>query len=106
MIVDAINNIFKENDLILLPSAPGVAHLFDEKLNKLSDEYLLADNLMSIANFGGQPSISLPLGFEDNLPLGVNVMGKLFDESLVLAFAKKIEEITGLKNLVAGKLDE
>ena len=106
MIVDAINNIFKENDLILLPSAPGVAHLFDEKLNKLSDEYLLADNLMSIANFGGQPSISLPLGFEDNLPLGVNVMGKLFDESLVLAFAKKIEKITGLKNLIAGKLDE
>lgn len=103
LFTDHINKILKENDLILLPSAPSGAPLFDAKIDKLSDEYLIADNLMSVANFGGHPSLSLPLGFDNDLPFGVNITGRLFDESSVFTLGKTIEDITGLKNLVADK---
>jgi len=43
----------------------------------------------------------LPLGMKNNMPFGVNVMGKAFDEAGVLKLAYQIEKITGLKNLVA-----
>ena len=103
LIVDATNDILKNNDAILLPSAPKVAPLFEgDSSDKLSEEYLIADNYLALANFGGQPSITLPLGFEDSLPFGVNLTGRIFEESNVLALANKIEEITGQKDLIAG----
>ena len=100
-IVNRINEILKDNDFIILPAAPSVAPTFNQIKNQLNDEQLVAENFMSIANFGGYPSISIPLGFENNLPLGVNVTGNLFDESRLLAFSKKIEDMLGFKNLVA-----
>ena len=100
-IVNRINEILKDNDFIILPAAPSVAPTFNQIKNQSNDEQLVAENFMAIANFGGYPSISIPLGFENNLPLGVNVTGNLFDESRLLAFSKKIEDMLGFKNFVA-----
>ena len=101
-VINAINDILKDNDAIYLPSAPTVAPTFtNNNVDKMSDEYLIADNYMAIGNFGGLPSITIPLGFKDDLPFGGNLTGKAFDEDTLLSIANNLEKITGLSNLIA-----
>lgn len=102
LIVNAINNILKDNDGIYLPSAPSIAPLIEgSNTDKLSDEYLMADNYMAIGNFGGFPSITLPLGFSNGMPFGANLTCKIFDEENLFRIASGIEKVTGLKDLTA-----
>ena len=98
-IVDTIQNILKENDVIYLPAAPSIAPKINDSSDRLSDEYLIADNYLAIGNFAGLPSITLPLGFKEHMPFGVNLTGKAFKEAEVLQIAQKVEDITGLYNL-------
>ena len=67
MIVDKVNDIFKDYDAIFLPASPTPAPKLGEASYRLSDEYLIADNHMVIGNFGGFPSIP-PLALRQ-LPL-------------------------------------
>jgi len=102
LIVDAVNSIYKNYDAIYLPAAPGIAPILGQASgDKLSEEYLIADNWMAIGNFGGYPSITLPIGFENGLPLGANLMCRPYEEKLLFNIAKKIEDSTGLKNIIA-----
>ena len=101
LIVNTFNKLFKEYDAIYCPSAPGIAPLFNEASDLLSDEYLIADNYMSFANMGGFPSIALPLGFEDDMPFGANLTCKPFDDAKLLNIANEIEKCTGLANICA-----
>ncbi|MCH4277376.1 MAG: aspartyl/glutamyl-tRNA amidotransferase subunit A [Bacilli bacterium] len=98
-IVERVNEILSENDFILLPSAPSIAPLFSNSSDKLSEEYLIADNHLCLGNFAGLPSISLPLAFEDNMPLSVNFMGRAFDEKRLFQIASVFEKLSGLANL-------
>lgn len=101
LIVDAINNILKENDVIYLPASPTPAPTFDKKYDKLSDQYLIGENYLAFANFAGLPSLTVPLGKSENLPFGGNITGRAFDEQTVLNVGLAIENITGLKNMSA-----
>lgn len=104
LIVDKINELFKNYDCIIMPSAPSVAHLInDDSSDKLSLEYLLADNYLAYANFGGYPSISIPLGMEEGLPFGVNLTCPIYLESELFNLAKNIENITGLAGILANR---
>ncbi len=101
LIVNAVNKILEDNDVIYLPAAPSTAPLFEKGTdNKLGNEYLIADNYLAIGNFAGLPSLTLPIGFEDDLPFGGNVTGRKFDEQTVFNISLAIEEITGLKNIM------
>lgn len=100
LIVDAFNDIYKNNDVIYCPAAPNTAPLVkNSSSNALSNEYLIADNYLAFGNFGGFPSLTLPIGFKDNLPFGGNVTGRPFEESKVLNVCNIIEKHTGYKNL-------
>ena len=101
LIVDAVNAILKNYDFIYLPASPTVAPKFADKSDKLSDEYLIADNHLAIGNFAGLPSLTLPIGFEDKLPFGGNFTGRAFEESKLFAVAAVIERSTGYTNLSA-----
>lgn len=101
LIVNAFNKVFEEYDAIYCPAAPGVAPLISGNSDLLSDEYLIADNYMAFGNMGGFPSITLPLGFDQELPFGGNLTGKPFKESELLSIASVIEKCTGLKDIVA-----
>ena len=101
LIVNAFNKLFEEYDAIYCPAAPTTAPLIKGSSDALSDEYLIADNYMAFANMGGYPSITLPIGFSDNLPFGANLTTKPFTESKLFNIAYQIENITGLKDLVA-----
>lgn len=100
MIVDAVNAILDKYDAIFLPASTGVAPLFEQSSDKLSAEYLLGDNYLAIGNFAGLPSLTLPLGFENNLPFGANLTCKKWKEQETLNLALAIEDITGYKNLI------
>jgi len=100
-VVDKLNEIYKEYDFIYALAAPSIAPKIGESSDRLSDEYLIADNHLVLGNFAGLPSLTLPLGLKDNMPFGVNVMGKAFDEVGVFQLSYEIEKITGLKDLVA-----
>ena len=89
-------------DVLIAPASGKVAPYIqsEEKQDELTDEYLIAENHMVIANFAGLPSITLPMGFKDGLPLGVNLTAKAFDEAGMFKCAKAFEDLTGLKDIV------
>lgn len=101
MIVDAFNKVFEKYDAIYCPASPSIAPLIKGSSDTLSDEYLIADNYMAFGNMGGYPSITLPIGFENNMPFGANLTCKPFDEVNLFSIASEIEKGTGLKDLVA-----
>ncbi len=107
MIVDKMNEFFKEFDGMIAPCSGGPASKFDSTSEKLSDRYLILENHLAIGNFGGFPSITLPFTMVDGLPVGVNLTGRVREDDLVLNMANKIESITGLRDIYSkvGDLD-
>jgi len=101
VIVNAVNDILKEYDFIYCPAAPSIAPKVGDKSDRLSNEYLIADNHLVIANFAGLPSITLPIGMKDGMPFGANFTGRAFEDKQVLQIAYELEKHTGLKNIVA-----
>lgn len=100
-IVNEINKILESNDFIYLPAAPGIAPKFTDSSDKLSAEYLIADNHMVLGNFAGLPSITLPIGFVEGMPFGANIMGRAFEEKELFQVSYDLEKITGLADIVA-----
>ena len=101
VIVNAVNDILKEYDFIYCPAAPSIAPKVGEKSDRVSNEYLIADNHLVIANFAGLPSITLPIGMKDGMPFGANFTGRAFEDKQVLQMAYELEKHTGFKNIVA-----
>lgn len=101
LLVDKFNELFKEYDGYILPSTEKIAPRFDDISDKLSDDYLILGSHLIIGNFGGYPSISIPSGFVNNMPVGVNITGRVKDDSLVLNMANKLEEVLGCKGQVS-----
>lgn len=100
-IVDEINKIFENYDFIYLPASPNTAPLINDSSDALSNEYLIADNHLAIGNFGGFPSLTLPIGLINGLPIGANITGRPFEEGKVFNICSLIEKTTNLKNLNA-----
>ena len=100
-IVETINSILEDNDFIYLPAAPSIAPKVGEASDRLSDEYLIADNHLVLGNFAGLPSITLPIGFEEGMPFGANLMGRAFEEKELFQVSYDLEQVTGLANVYA-----
>ena len=101
LIVDKVNELFKKYDGFILPAAASIAPKFGDKSDKLSDKYLILDNHMVIGNFGGYPSITIPSGFVSDMPVGINITGRVMEDDVILNMANKIEETMEYKNQVA-----
>ena len=101
LIVDKMNELFKEYDGLIMPSSGDIAPLFGSVSDRLSDEYLILGNHLAIGNFGGFPSISIPSGFVSNMPVSVNITGRAREDALVLNMASRLEEVLGYKGQVS-----
>lgn len=99
MIVEKITDLFREYDGMIGPCSGGPAESFESTSEKLSDRYLILENHLVMGNFGGFPSISLPFTMIDEMPVGLNVTGRIKEDDVVLNMAAKIEAITGLKDI-------
>lgn len=94
VIREKTDEILQDHDFILLPTTPGPAFGIGEKTDDPVTMYL-ADIFTVQASLAGIPAISLPLGeTKNNLPLGIQLIGKRFGESELLAFSKYILDVT------------
>lgn len=84
---------FRAVDLVLMPVAPTVAFKIGEKSDDPLQMYL-TDIFTIPVNLAGLPGISLPCGFANGLPIGMQLIGKPFDEATMLRAAHTYEQST------------
>ena len=98
LIKNDFDEAYKKVDAILTPSTPSSAFKIGEKLNDPVSMYL--NDIFTVPiNLAGLPAISLPGGHDINgFPLGLQVIGKAFDEQTILNIAYSIEKNIGYKN--------
>ena len=101
LIVDAMRECLKDYDCIIAPASGSIAPHIEGDYNEdqLSEDYLISENYMAMANFSGYPSMTVPMGFIEECPIGVNLTTRAFDEETMFDIGKAIEEITGYKDL-------
>lgn len=102
LIVDKVTELFKDYDGMILPASGGGAPRFDNSKEVVSNSSLILENHMAIGNFGGFPSITIPYCFDNDMPVGVNITGRIMEDDILLNMAKKVEDLTGLKGIKAG----
>lgn len=85
-------------DLLLSPTTPTPAFKFGAKKTPL--QMYMNDILTLPSNLAGNTAISIPVGYHNGLPVGLQIIGPNFGEQVVLSLAKKIEDLTnfGEKN--------
>ncbi len=101
LIVDKMNELFEKFDAMIAPVGIGPAKYLDNSKNMLSEDTAVLDELLQIGNYGGYPSITIPNGFVSNLPVGVNITGKVKDDQNVLNIAYTLESSMEYKNQLA-----
>ena len=87
------DQVFKKYDVLVTPTSPTVAFKIGEKLEDPMQMYL-SDVCTLPINIAGLPAISIPAGFGNNLPVGMQIIGKPFDEETVLRVAFAYEQAT------------
>ncbi|MCP2519292.1 Asp-tRNA(Asn)/Glu-tRNA(Gln) amidotransferase subunit GatA [SCandidatus Aminicenantes bacterium Aminicenantia_JdfR_composite] len=91
LIAKEFKEAFNRVDLIVSPTTPEPAFKFGEKLDPIS--MYLSDIFTITANLAGIPALSVPIGLtEENLPVGLQIMGNYFEESKILNFAYLLEK--------------
>mgnify|MGYP001274341951 CR=1 FL=1 len=93
LIKGEFENIFKDFDAIISPTAPTPAYKVGEKTSNVLEMYL-GDIYTVPVNIAGIPAISLPCGMSDGLPVGLQIMGNYFREDTLFNLAYSYEQST------------
>ena len=93
LIMEDFKKVFANYDLILGPTAPTVAYDLDSQHQDPVAMYL-ADLLTIPVNLAGLPGISIPAGFVEGLPVGMQLIGKPFAEQTIYQAAAAFEAST------------
>lgn len=101
LLVDRWNELFETYDAVILPVGSGPAKKLEGASNILDKQTRTLEDHLQIGNFGGFPSITIPDGFVNNLPVGLNITGKCYDDINVLNIAYAIESAMDYKNQIA-----
>ncbi|MFL2100262.1 Asp-tRNA(Asn)/Glu-tRNA(Gln) amidotransferase subunit GatA [Desemzia sp. FAM 23989] len=86
-------NVFKEYDLILGPTTTTTAYGIGEQVDDPIAMYL-SDILTVPVNLAGVPAISIPCGFSEGMPVGLQLIGNHFDEQTIYRAAYAFEQAT------------
>lgn len=84
---------FKECDVLVSPTCPSPAFRVGEKTNDPLSMYLSDISTIPV-NLAGLPAISIPCGTENNLPIGLQIIGRAFDEETIIKAAYTYEQNT------------
>ena len=101
LIAQDFSQAFENVDLILGPTTPDKAFKIGEKMNDpiamyLSDVYTVSTNL------AGLPAMSIPMGFKEGMPLGLQIIGNHFDEKDILKLSHLFQKETDWHNKEPG----
>jgi len=102
LLVDEWNKLYEKFDAVILPVGTGPAKKIEGSETKLNENATPLEEHLQVGNFGGFPSISIPDGFINGLPVAINITGKCYDDANVLNIAYAIENILGYKGQLAG----
>ena len=92
LIKNEFDKLFSEADLVLTPVTPSTAFEFGSKKDPL--EMYLSDIYTIGVNLAGVPAISIPIGKDSkNLPIGMQLIAKHFDEETLFNGAKIVEDL-------------
>ena len=100
LIKNDFDKAFNDIDAILTPSTPNAAFKIGDKKNDPVSMYL--NDIFTVpVNLAGLPAISVPAGYDkNNLPLGLQLIGKAFDEQTLLNLSLAIEKRTNFKRKI------
>ena len=101
LIVDKMKELFREYDALILPVASGTAKKLDEDKDVIDANTNVLEEHLQIGNFGGFPSITIPNGFINSLPVGINITGNCYDDENVLNIAYTLEGLMPYKGQIA-----
>ncbi len=91
LIRNAYESALRDVDVLLTPTAPTTAFKIGEKTSDPMSMYL--EDVFTVgANVTGLPAVSVPCGTSDGLPVGMHLIGRPFEEDLILAIARVYEE--------------
>ena len=93
LIKQEFEKAFEKYDALVTPTSPIVPFKLGEKLEDPMQMYL-SDVCTLPVNIAGIPAISIPAGFADKLPIGMQIMGKPFSEDMLLRIAFAYEQAT------------
>jgi aspartyl-tRNA(Asn)/glutamyl-tRNA(Gln) amidotransferase subunit A len=89
LLADEFDAALKKVDCLIMPTVPRLPHKFGEKLT--IEEMYMYDTLTTPINLAGVPSISIPAGTIDNIPVGMQIIAAKFEENKMLEIAKVFE---------------
>ena len=86
------DSAFEKVDAIIAPVTPDIAFKIGEKTDDPLQMYL-EDIFTAPVNLAGVPSLAIPFGSAKKMPLGIQIIGKHFDEKTILKIGSKLENI-------------
>ena len=101
LIVDKMKELFREYDALILPVSSGPAKKLDEDKDVIDAGTTVLEEHLQIGNFGGFPSITIPNGFIETLPVGINITGNCYDDENVLNIAYTLESLMPYRGQIA-----
>jgi aspartyl-tRNA(Asn)/glutamyl-tRNA(Gln) amidotransferase subunit A len=93
LISDDFKQAFTEVDVIMSPTSPTPAFRLGEKTDDPVAMYL-ADIYTISVNLAGLPALSIPAGFTNGLPVGLQIIGNYFSEAHLLNIAHRYQQVT------------
>ena len=93
LIINDFNKVFEDYDLIIGPTAPTPAFKIGDEISDPITMYM-NDVLTIPVNLAGLPGMSIPAGFADGMPVGLQLIGKSFDESTLYKAGYAFEQAT------------
>ena len=95
MIKQEIKSLFEKYDVLISPTMPILPFRFGEKIDDPLKMYQIDIDTV-VANLTGIPAISIPIGFSDGLPVGLQIMANEMQEQTLFDVASSFESIVDI----------
>lgn len=103
LIIQDFKRAFQQVDILIGPTAPTVAYGLDEHIMNPVTMYM-GDELTIPLNLAGLPGLSIPCGFHEGLPIGLQVIGNYFEEGLMYQVGHAFETATDYHAKIAAMI--
>ena len=95
LLAEDVQRALAECDCLVSPTAPTIAFRFDEEPDDPLAMYL-QDIYTTLANLAGVPAMSVPCGLADGMPVGLQIVGRMFDEATLIRVGRAVELVSGI----------
>ena len=95
LITSDFKRVFDKFDVVITPTMPTLPFKIGEKITDPLSMYMSDVDTVS-ANLAGIPSLSVPCGSSNSLPIGIQLMSNHFNEQTILNLGNKIEQLRGM----------